>query len=142
MAKAQGIAALAVGCALITGCGGSTNRRLTAGELASKGKVICAQAGVAEKNIQSSDAAVALAPILAREIAELGALAPPAAERRSYATLLEDFSQLKGLLRSLSSAVARTGSEPSEIVSRGAAAAARANAIAGQLGLSACTSPS
>jgi hypothetical protein len=142
MAKAQGIAALAVGCALIAGCGGSTSTRLSAGELASKGAAICAQAGVAEKNIQGSDAAVALPPILAREITELGRLAPPAAEQGSYATLLEDFSQLEGLLQSLSSAVARTGGEPPEILSRGAAVAARADAVAGQLGLSTCTSPS
>ncbi len=142
MAKAHGIAVLAVGCALIAGCGGAVSTRLTAGELAAKGTAICRKAGVAEKNIQSSDAATALPPILAREIAELGRLSPPAAEQGSYATLLEDFSDLKGLFESLSSAVARTGSEPPAILSQGAAVAGRANAVAGPLGLSACTAPS
>ncbi len=142
MARAHGIAVLAVGCALIAGCGGSESPRLSAAELASQGTAICSQASAAERSIQRSDAATALPPILAREIAQLGRLSPPAAEQGSYATLLEDFSQLKGLFQSLSSAVARTGSEPPEILSRGAAVAARANAVAGTLGLAACTAPS
>ena len=103
---------------------------------------ICRTAAVAEKNIQSSNSASALPAILTREIAELGRLSPPAAEQGSYATLLEDLSQLKVLFQSLSSAVARTGSEPREILSCGAALAARANALAGPLGLGACTAPS
>jgi len=142
MAKVHGTAVLAVGCALIAGCGGSASTRLTAGELAAQGTAICTKARVAEKNIQSSDAASALPSILTREIAELGRLSPPPAEQGSYATLLGYFSQLRGLFQSLSSAPARTGSEPPEVLTRGAALAARANAVAGPLGLAACTAPS
>ena len=137
MAKAHSIALLAVGSALLAGCDGSGHARLSAAELGAQGTAICDRASAAERGIQGSDAVTALAPIVRREVSELGKLSPPAGEQGAYATLLGDFSQLTELLESLSSAVTRTGSAPQEILSRGAEVATRAAAVARPLGLTA-----
>jgi hypothetical protein len=52
-----------------------------------------------------------------------------------------DFSQLNTLLQSLSSSIAHTGNAPAEILRRGRELAGRAAALAGSLGLEACTAP-
>jgi hypothetical protein len=141
MANAHSIALLAVAGALVAGCGGSGGARLSAGQLAAQGTAICRQAGAAERAVAGPNAVSALPPIVTRELAQLDKLSPPAGEQGSYATLLEDFSQLNTLLQSLSSTIARTGKAPAEILSRGREVAARAAAVAGPLGLAACTAP-
>lgn len=139
MARAHPLAAIAVACILIAGCGSSGGARLSAGQLAAQGTAICSRATAAERAITAANAASALPPIVTREIAELHRLSPPAGEQSSYAALLERFSHLNELLSQLAAA-ARTGSPTSAILSRGREASARAAALAGPLGLASCTS--
>lgn len=132
-------AAVAVG-----GCGGSGAGRLTAMQLAAQGDAICSHAAAAERAIQTTNMASALPSIAAisdRELAELDKLLPPASEQSSYAALLDDFSQLNRQLQRLSSALARSGSAPPDLLSHGRELAAKAAALAGPLGLAACSTP-
>ena len=141
MASAHTIALLTVAGALVAGCGGSGGARLTAAQLASQGTAICNQAGAAERAAAGPNALSALPPIVTRELTQLDKLSAPAGEQGSYATLLADFSQLNALLRSLASTVAHTGNAPAKILSHGRELAGRATAVAGSLGLEACTAP-
>jgi hypothetical protein len=77
--------------------------------------------------------------ISAHEIANLRKLSPPAEEQSTYVGLLSDFSQLNGLLQPLSSALVNGGSAPADLLSRGRELAGHAAALAGPLGLAACS---
>lgn len=136
MVRACLIAPIAAAGTLLAGCGGSGGTRLTAGQLAAQGAAICSQASAAERTLTASNAASALPPIVTRELAALRKLSPPLSEQRSYAALIDDFSQLNGLLQQLSPSTASP-----EVLSRGRELAARGAALARELGLAACTSP-
>jgi hypothetical protein len=78
----------------------------------------------------------ALPTIVTRELVALRKLSPPLGEQNAYAALVNDFSQLNGLLQRLS-----LGARSPEVLTRGRELAARAAVLAGPLGLAVCTSP-
>lgn len=133
---------VALAATAAAGCGASGADRLTAAELAAQGSAICRQATAEERAIPAPSTRLALpriAVISAHEIANLRKLSPPAEEQSTYVGLLSDFSQLNGLLQPLSSALVNGGSAPADLLSRGRELAGHAAALAGPLGLAACS---
>jgi hypothetical protein len=115
---------------------------LTAAQLASRGSVICQRAVAEERAINATSLLLAIPRIAVigdNELASLRRLSPPASERGAYAALLNDFSQITGLLRPLSSVLASTGKAPAHVLRRGRELAHEAGALANPLGLASCS---